>query len=71
LASFIISTIFVYGPFIGFKFSELGLGSIYAIVAGVNLGVYLLVYFLVPGEIKVFSNLKSLLSSNNEQAQED
>jgi hypothetical protein len=69
LGSFIISVIFVYGPFIGVRFSEIGIGYIYAIIAGVNIGVYILVYLLVPGEIKVVSRVKSWFKGEGDESE--
>ena len=58
LGSFIVSAIFVWGHFVGINFSHYGIGTVYTIVTSVTLMVSILVNILVPGEIKIFNEIR-------------
>lgn len=70
LGSFIVSALFVYGPLLGLRVKEFGIGSVYASVTGVNVGVYLLVYILIPGETMILNRLKGVLKGSKNEHDE-
>ena len=59
LGSFVISGIFVWGPLIGIKINNYGIGTVYSIVTSISLLISLIVYILVPKEFETLTKLKS------------
>lgn len=60
LGSFVISGIFVWGPVIGIKINNYGIGTVYSIVTSISLLISALVYILVPKEFETLTKLKSI-----------
>ena len=62
LGSFVISAIFVYGPFLGMKLSDFGIGTVYTITTGVSFIVSLIVYLIIPGDVKILMRIRDFFS---------
>ena len=67
LGSFVISGIFVWGPVIGIKINNYGIGTVYSIVTSISLIISAIVYILVPKEFETLTKLKSLKIFNKNE----
>ena len=61
LGSFVISALVIWGPVLGMNLSGYGIGTVYTIITGVSLLVNILVFLLVPADLKLREKLNTLL----------
>jgi hypothetical protein len=61
LGSFVISALVIWGPVLGMNLSGYGIGTVYTIITGVSLMVNILVFLLVPADLKLREKLNTLL----------
>lgn len=55
LTSFVTSVIIYFAPILGLNFQKIGFGYVYTIITVATFGVSIVVYFLVPREMKPFT----------------
>jgi hypothetical protein len=58
LGSFVISILLVYGPLLGFRLEQFGMGTTYTIITIISLTVSILVNILVPREFEFINRIK-------------
>jgi hypothetical protein len=56
LTSFVTSVIIYFAPVFGLNFQKIGFGYVYTIITVATFGVSIVVYFLVPKDMKPLSN---------------
>jgi len=56
LTSFVTSVIIYFAPVFGLNFQKIGFGYVYTIITVATFGVSIVVYFLVPKDMKPLAN---------------
>lgn len=56
LTSFVTSVIIYFAPVFGLNFQKIGFGYVYTIMTVATFGVSIVVYFLVPKDMKPLAN---------------
>ena len=62
LGSFLLSMLITWGPVLGFKLDGFNLGTVYTIITAVSVFVSVIVYLLVPFDLKIRKRVDDLLS---------
>jgi hypothetical protein len=70
LASFVISTIIIYGPIIGFNIQKSGLGTTYTVVTSVTLLISLIANVLIPQDFGISRRIEALKGKKQESEAE-
>ena len=66
LASFVISTIIIYGPIIGFNIQKSGLGTTYTVVTSVTILISIVANVLIPQDFGISRRLSTLKGKNQD-----
>ena len=67
LGSFLISAIILWGPIFGIVLTGYNLGTVYTIITSVSVLVSLIVYLLVPFDLKLRERINSLINKIKKQ----